>query len=70
MQMVYRRQKTLLLLRQNLIGLWKSLFDTFAEGLDLMIYEVISSPFLSTATSIQLEVLRAGILQRGIQLIQ
>lgn len=68
--MVYRRQKTLLLLRQNLIGLWKSLFDTFAEGLDLMIQEVTSSPFLYTAESIQLEVLRAIILQKGIQVIQ
>lgn len=35
-----------------------------------MIQEVTSSPFLYTAESIQLEVLRAVILQRGIQLIQ
>lgn len=68
--MKYRRQKTLLSLRQNLIGLWKSLFYTFAEGLDLIIQEFTSSPFLYTAKSIQLEILRAGILQGGIQPIQ
>lgn len=35
-----------------------------------MIQEVSSSPFLYTAKSIQLEILRVGILERGIQPIQ
>lgn len=35
-----------------------------------MIQEVTSGPFLYTAKSVQLEILRAGILQSGIQSIQ
>lgn len=68
--MEYRRQKNLIIFQTELDRLMKKFILYFAEGLDLMIQKGTSSPFLYTAKSIQLEILRVEILQRGIQPIQ